>query len=131
MCVWLIDQTYNPPLDERNAWKIFIKTPEGLRFPHWSLDGTYKPGAESAEGGKWLKAINVQARAIRGEKYVTGFHVFPNRESAHLWCKRENAVVVPVLVRNIRLHGLHAEENKHKDVPTISVWIADELLILV
>lgn len=120
---------FDPPLGERIAWKVFIWTAEGLRFPHFRLDGGYDPGQDIVAPAVWLYASRSVARTIRGGVYVTGFHVFPELESALAWSKRRSAVVAPVIVRNVRLEGLHAPERRHRDEPGLRCLVADEMYV--
>lgn len=129
MCLCLVHQEFDPPLHERKAWKVFIQTSGGLRFPHFRMNGDYQPGKDVVEQEVWLSATHKMAPTIRGEPYLTGFHVFTTIESAFAWSKRPGAVVVPVEVRNIRLEGLHAPEGRHRDEPILKCWVADEMYV--
>jgi hypothetical protein len=125
----LVHQEFDPPLEERQAWKVFIQTSGGLRFPHFRMDGDYQPGEDVVEREVWLSAIRKLARTIRGGPYLTGFHAFTTVESAFAWSRRRGAVVVPVKVRKIRLEGLHAPERRHRDEPVLKCWVADEMYV--
>jgi hypothetical protein len=125
----LVTQEFNPPLPERKAWKVFIRTPDGLRFPHFRMNGEYQPRGDAVTPEVWLAAIRNVARTIRGGEYVTGFHAFTDPEAAFAWSKRPGAVVVPVRMRSVRLEGLHAQERRHRDEPTLRCWVADEMYV--
>jgi hypothetical protein len=129
VCLCLVNQEFDPPLQERKAWKVFIQTSGGLRFPHFRMNGDYQPGEDSVEQEVWRSAIQKVARTIRGGEYLTGFHAFTTVESAFDWSKRRGAVVVTVKVRNVRLEGLHAQERRHRDEPILKCWVADEMYV--
>jgi hypothetical protein len=129
MCLCLVHQEFYPPLDERKAWKVFIRTSGGLRFPHYRMNGDYQPGEDVVEQEVWLSAVQKMARTIRGADYLTGFHAFTTVASAFAWSKRPSAVVVPVKMRKVRLEGLHAQERRHRDEPILKCWVADEMYV--
>jgi hypothetical protein len=127
--VCLVHREFDPPLSELQAWKVFIQTPAGLKFPHFRMNGDYQPGGDVVAQEVWLSAIRKRAPTIRGAPYWTGFHAFTTPESAFAWSKRSGAVVVLVQMRNIRLEGLHAPENRHRETPELRCWIADEMYV--
>lgn len=129
MCLCLVHREFDPPLPERRAWKVFIQTSDGLRFPHFRMNGDYRPEEDVVEQEVWLSAIQQMARTLRGGPYLTGFHAFTTVESAFAWSQRRGAVVVPVEVRNIRLEGVHASEGRHQDEPTLKCWVSDEMYV--
>src|SRR5262249_47336022 len=132
-----IDQTYTPPLNDIEAWKVFIRYADEhdlLRFPYCSIDGTLLHASHIDQaivpGDEWLAATPRIAKTLRGEEYATGFHAFLTRSQAIEYSRRRHAVVVPVVLRGVRLRARHAREGMHQEEPKLQCWIADRMRIV-
>ena len=68
MCLQYISMKRNIP-KTGVGWKLFAKTPNGLKFAYQSLNGKHK-----VPRGKWLKAKRTW---IRG--YLSGFHIYMHK----------------------------------------------------
>ncbi len=110
------------------AWKVFLLAPEGLRYPHYDDEGVPYGPQRTALRGIWLDAVKRPARTFRGEQYTSGFHVFAERNDANRWEARgAGAVAVPVVVRNVRIQGLHSPEGRGNEIaPELKVFVAGQ-----
>ena len=133
MSVARITEQYLPPLDEIKAWKVFEcvgGSPFGLFFPHWYLSDSGPNKYAVPTNGHFLQSIPKTVRTLAGQFYETGFHVFETKEGAEEWSEHsEGRKVVPVQVRGVRLKFLHCREGRHKDVPTIVGYVADQMKV--
>jgi hypothetical protein len=130
MSVKRIISEYHDYESELHTWKVFKVYAGQLYFPHWTLKGEYLPGIGVAPTDCWLTAKSVKAPTLLGEKYQTGFHVCKTELDAKMWSTfQENRIILPVLVKGVRLEFSHSPENQHNMEDIVSGYIADYLYL--
>lgn len=128
MCLSNVTKTYKRPSKvAREAFKVFEKFHGRLRQIFYPISGEEDPEApREVPLGKWLKARKTEIGTwYSGQKYLSGFHVFPTFASAEDYAKNDDArVVVTVKIRGVRTLGI-----KEYGGLLLATIVADEMFV--
>ncbi len=128
MCLSTITATYDPPLqEEREGWKVFRKGANGPRGVYYHFGQDYQVNTWFTNSHNSLvNWFSEPSGAL--PTYVSGFHVFVNKEDAWAWA-RIHSRWEPANVRQVRVRGIKYEGQDDISVTLSPVLVADELYI--
>ncbi len=145
MCLIRIEERYDPPLAEVEAWKVFAKdslsgqisSPYFSHFDEAPFERHYYREGVWEDAGKQKPVLVTTATqdgpfgrtVIHTTQYPSGFHAFAAEEDAQREAKGVQAYFFdPLVVRKVRLRGVHT-----KGVDGLGpspVYVAQEMLLL-
>ncbi len=137
MCLIRVDETYDPPLGEIEAEKIFVRDPRTGRLasPYFSHQDDEPFERRYYEEGKWYDA-GPEMYVLDGSRspfYKAGFHAYADASSADFDARAMQSYFIyeSLVVRKVKLRGVHTrgvDGARFGDM--FKCYVAQEMLLL-